>query len=47
MTLSHKKLGISKDVIATKVIPFLMPLSIENGLTLNQVVRLFISKLSF
>lgn len=36
--MSHKKLGITKDVMATKVIPFLMPLSIENGLNLNQVV---------
>ncbi|KAG1701411.1 SCY1-like protein 2 [Nymphon striatum] len=36
MTLAHKKLGITKDEIASKIIPFLMPLSIENGLTLNQ-----------
>ncbi|CAL1261081.1 unnamed protein product [Larinioides sclopetarius] len=36
LTMSHKKLGITKEIMATKIIPFLMPLSIENGLTLNQ-----------
>lgn len=36
--MSHKKLGITKEIMATKIIPFLMPLSIENGLTLNQVI---------
>lgn len=41
ITLNHKKLGIPKDVIATKVVPFLMPLTIENGLTLNQFNTLF------
>lgn len=36
MALTHKKLGITKEVMATKVIPFLMPLCIENGLSLAQ-----------
>lgn len=36
LTMSHKKLGITKEIMATKVIPFLVPLCIENGLTLNQ-----------
>lgn len=36
LALTHKKLGITKELMATKIIPFLMPLSIENGLTLNQ-----------
>ncbi|XP_054707393.1 SCY1-like protein 2 [Uloborus diversus] len=36
LTMSHKKLGITKEIMATKIIPFLMPLAIENGLTLNQ-----------
>lgn len=36
VTLSHTKLGITKDILATKVIPFLMPLCIENNLNLNQ-----------
>lgn len=36
MALEHKKLGITKEVIATKILPFLMPLCIENGLSLNQ-----------
>lgn len=29
-------MNISKEIMATKIIPFLMPLSIENALTLNQ-----------
>ncbi|XP_035220710.1 SCY1-like protein 2, partial [Stegodyphus dumicola] len=36
LTMTHKKLGITKEIMATKIIPFIMPLSIENGLTLNQ-----------
>lgn len=36
LALNHKKLGISKEVIATRILPFLMPLCIENGLTLAQ-----------
>lgn len=34
--MSNKKLGMTKEVMATKVIPFLVPLSIENGLTIIQ-----------
>uniref|UniRef100_A0A6B2EG24 Protein kinase domain-containing protein n=1 Tax=Phlebotomus kandelakii TaxID=1109342 RepID=A0A6B2EG24_9DIPT len=36
LALTHNKLGITKDVMATKVIPFLVPLCIENGLSLSQ-----------
>lgn len=36
LTLTHNKLGITKEVMATKVIPFLVPLCIENGLSLSQ-----------
>lgn len=36
VALTHKKLGISKEVLATKVLPFLFPLSIENSLTPTQ-----------
>ncbi|XP_063534829.1 SCY1-like protein 2 [Cydia strobilella] len=36
LALSHQKLGITKEVMATKVLPFLMPLCVENGLTLSQ-----------
>lgn len=36
LVLNHKKMNISKEIMATKIIPFLMPLSIENALTLNQ-----------
>lgn len=36
LALNHKKLGISKEIIATRILPFLMPLCIENGLTLAQ-----------
>ena len=33
VTLHHQKLGISKEILATRVLPFLFPLSIENSLT--------------
>lgn len=36
LIMSHKKLGMTKEIMATKVIPFLVPLSIENGLTMQQ-----------
>ncbi|XP_045584450.1 SCY1-like protein 2 isoform X2 [Procambarus clarkii] len=36
VALNHKKLGITKEVLATKVLPFLFPLSIENSLTPSQ-----------
>lgn len=36
IALNHKKLGISKEIIATRILPFLIPLCIENGLTLPQ-----------
>ena len=32
MTVDNDKLGLTKEAIATKVLPFLFPLSIENGL---------------
>lgn len=34
--MSSSKLGITKEVMATKIIPFLMPLSIENNLSVAQ-----------
>ncbi|KAF7490449.1 SCY1-like protein 2 [Sarcoptes scabiei] len=36
LTLNSNKLGISKEILANKIIPFLVPLSIENGLSLQQ-----------
>lgn len=36
LTLTHKKLGISKEIIASRILPFLMPLCIENSLSLPQ-----------
>lgn len=36
LIMTHKKLGMTKETMATRVIPFLVPLSIENGLTINQ-----------
>ena len=36
VTIYHKKLGISKETLAHKVVPFLFPLSIENSLTPSQ-----------
>lgn len=37
MTMSDAKLGMTKEVMANRVLPFLIPLSIENGLTVTQV----------
>lgn len=36
LSLNHNKLGITKEVMANKIIPFLVPLSIENGLSVAQ-----------
>lgn len=36
LALTHSKLGLTKEALATKVIPFLVPLAIENGLSLSQ-----------
>jgi len=36
ISLTSSKLGLSKEVLANKVLPFLVPLSIENGLTVPQ-----------
>ncbi|GFN83526.1 scy1-like protein 2 [Plakobranchus ocellatus] len=36
VALSEAKLGITKDVMASKVLPFLIPLSIDNNLNLHQ-----------
>lgn len=35
-TMLHKKLGMDKDYLATKAIPFLFPLAVEPGLNLLQ-----------
>lgn len=36
LTLAEAKLGMTKEVIASKVLPYLFPLSIENGLSVAQ-----------
>ena len=36
LTLNNPKIGLTKEVMATRVLPFLLPLSIENGLSLPQ-----------
>lgn len=36
LTLSDSKLGMTKEIIASNVLPFLFPLSIENGLSVSQ-----------
>lgn len=36
LALHHKKLGITKEIIASRVLPFLIPLCIENGLSIPQ-----------
>ena len=37
VALTHKKLGITKELLANKVVPFLFPLCIDSGLNLTQV----------
>lgn len=37
IVLTHPKLGITKDILATRVIPFLVPLTIDNNLNMQQV----------
>jgi len=36
IAMTNTKLGITKDVMAHKCIPYLVPLSVENGLTIVQ-----------
>uniref|UniRef100_A0A0K2T2K1 SCY1like protein 2like [Bombyx mori] n=1 Tax=Lepeophtheirus salmonis TaxID=72036 RepID=A0A0K2T2K1_LEPSM len=36
LSMDEEKLGLTKEVIASKLLPFLFPLSIENGLTVAQ-----------
>ncbi|CAH0553723.1 unnamed protein product [Brassicogethes aeneus] len=36
LAMTHKKLGIGKEIMASRVLPFLIPLCIENGLTIAQ-----------
>ncbi|XP_064601195.1 SCY1-like protein 2 [Liolophura sinensis] len=36
VTMTHKKLGLTKDVIVNKVLPFLIPISFDNNLNLQQ-----------
>ena len=36
LTISNSKIGLTKEVMASKVLPFLIPMSIENGLSLPQ-----------
>lgn len=35
-TMANPRLGLTKEVMANKIIPFLMPISIENGLNVTQ-----------
>ena len=36
VTLTHPKLGITKDMLATKIVPHLIPLCVDNNLNLSQ-----------
>jgi SCY1-like protein 2 len=37
IVFTHPKLGITKDLLATKVLPFLIPISIDSNLNIKQV----------
>ncbi|CAC5369634.1 SCYL2 [Mytilus coruscus] len=41
VTMTHAKLGITKDIMASKVLPFLIPLSIDNNINLSQFNAFF------
>lgn len=36
MLVTHSKLGMGKEILATKVLPFLLPLCIEQNLSMSQ-----------
>ena len=36
MAMEDEKLGLTKEVLATRALPFLFPLSVENGLSVSQ-----------
>ncbi|KAL3842613.1 hypothetical protein ACJMK2_020606 [Sinanodonta woodiana] len=36
VTMSHAKLGITKEIMATKVLPFIIPIAIDHNLNLSQ-----------
>lgn len=36
MLLNHSKLGTSKEILATKILPFLLPLCVEQNFSLPQ-----------
>lgn len=38
IVLTHPKLGITKDLLATRVLPFLVPICIDNNLNMKQVI---------
>jgi SCY1-like protein 2 len=37
IVLTHPKLGITKDLLATRVLPYLIPILIDNSLNMKQV----------
>ena len=37
IVFTHPKLGITKELLATRVIPFLVPLSVDSSLNMKQV----------
>ena len=39
VVLTHPKLGITKDLLATRVLPFLIPITIDSNLTMSQVSK--------
>jgi SCY1-like protein 2 len=36
LAVNHRKLGVTKEIIATRILPFIFPLCVENGLTTQQ-----------
>ncbi len=47
IVLTHPKLGITKDLLATRVIPFLVPITIDSSLNMKQVAIIKIKFIIF
>ena len=41
IALTNPKLGITKDLLATRIIPYLIPISIDNNLNMSLQVKIF------
>jgi SCY1-like protein 2 len=38
VVLNHPKLGITKDLLATRILPFLIPITVDSNLNMSHVL---------